>query len=223
MLFDLFLQSSYNVHKDTLKHFFSLILRSCWVGQKLMHALWVWLIAFFILSDTQPRMVCSQGGCNVQKVITWTQFSVSHHAELDKKQNKRAGTVISLTTWPYLWVLHQPSPQLNVNQHTSHKSHRHSPPHQHTPRGSKNRCQRGGFGEIGLFLSPVAQIWLGHRLRGASRSRRQSAGRRADTAGNFCSGWCTSARFVFQSVTFRFVLFSQLSNRTNFENFTGRF
>lgn len=63
-----------------------------------------------------------------------------------------------------------------------------SAPHQHTPRGSKNRCQRGGFGEIGLFLSPVAQIWLGHRLRAASRSRRQSAGRRADTAGNFCSG-----------------------------------
>lgn len=38
-------------------------------------------------------------------------ISVACCAELDKNENKRAATVISITTWPHL---QQPSPQLDI-------------------------------------------------------------------------------------------------------------
>lgn len=46
------------------------------------------------------------------------RISVTCCAELDKNQNKRAGTVISVPTWPYL---QHPSPQLDIKPATSHK------------------------------------------------------------------------------------------------------
>lgn len=133
---------------------------------------------------------------------------------------------IRWTTWPYLLFLQHPSPQLCAKLvNPTQTSHRHSPPVHISRRcGGPNAGGRGGgrwYVEKWtalLSLPPFFSCLPAVRSAGTPAPMRfavpnDSPSSRAGTAGNVCSGWCSSPRFVFHPVTFCFVIFTLRSRR----------
>lgn len=116
------------------------------------HALRVWLIAFWCYQTRNPTWcdACAAREAVMCKSYDLVRISVTCCAELDKNQNKRAGTVISVPTWPYL---QHPSPQLDIKPANIPQTwHLHSPPHRQTLPWTEGRCQRGLCRANDLFV-----------------------------------------------------------------------
>lgn len=142
------------------------------------------------------------------------RISVTCCAELDKNQNKRAGTVISVPTWPYL---QHPSPQLDIkpaNNPTNMTSALTSTPADSTV--DRRQVSAGAlqsqrplcFSLCFSFLSSDGQTGADTGSDALRNLLRQSPGRRAGTVRNFSNDRWT---FVF-SLT-RGLIFSFSSSK----------
>lgn len=168
-----------------------------------------------------PCAAAKGGFAMCRKLWLGLHFGDTPHKSPVRTRTSALGVLLSVTTWSNPQIFQLPSPQLPVNPPTSP---RHSPPRQTTLRGSKYRCQRmdvyrSGHIKLLSFCSPfLLSSGSDTGSDALCDPERESPGRRAGTAGDFCR---TSARFVPRLSRCDLVFAFSPHAKSRSEKFTG--